>query len=369
MSKRARRRLRAAPPENGGMLTAMLAMLYLMVLYVLRHPATLDYWDGFDEYANMTDAGMFGWTGTIASTTSGRISGTAFRINNNNIILGGRLVSNARQTIGFAWRYSNNTIAGTVLTVREGATTHCNLVYNGNGTFTINRAGAAITFSSGSATSSNAGIASNTWYYLELDVTINDTTGAWEFRVNEVTYGSGSGGDTRNGGSGVIDTLQLLGPNAVNSDFDDFYVASGSTSFQGDCRVMSQPPNASGTYTGWTPNASTNVSRINQTTQDGDTTYNSTSTAATRDSFTFPSLGITGTILGLISMIVSRKDDAGTRNIQISVRSGTTDYDSGSFAQSTSYAGYVKTDLTDPDTGTDWTVSGVNNAEIGYENV
>jgi hypothetical protein len=330
---------------------------------------SLDYWDGFDEYANMTDAGMFGWTGTIASVQSGRISGSCFRINNNNIILAGKLVSNARQTIGFAWRPSNATIAGTIVTLREGATSHLSLVYNGNGTFTINRNGAAITFGVGSATSSNAGIASNTWYYLELDVTVNDTTGAWEFRVNTVTYGSGSSGDTRNGGAGVIDTLILLGPNALNTDFDDVYVASGATSFQGDCRVMSQPPNASGTYTAWTPNASTNVSRINQASQDGDTTYNSTAAAATRDSFTFPALGITGTILGLIALIVSRKDDAGARNIQVSVRSGGTDYDSASFAQSTSYAGYVKTDLTDPATAAAWTVTGVNNAEIGYENV
>lgn len=369
MSKRQLRRARREP-QGGGFLTALLAMLYLSVLYLLRHPASLDYWDGFDEYANMTDAGMFGWTGTIASTQSGRISGTCFRINNSNIILTGRMVADTRQTIGFAWRYSVNTQAGQILGFREGATEHMRILYNGNGTFTINRAGSAITFSSGSATSSNASIASNTWYYLEVDVTCHDTTGAWELRVNGVTYGSGSGGDTRNGGaSGALDIITLFGPNAVNSDFDDLYIASGSTSFQGDSRVMSQPPNASGTYTQWTPNASTNVSRINQTTQDGDTTYNSDSTSTHRDSFTFPSLGITGTILGLISLIVARKDDAGARNVQVSVRSGGTDYDSGSFALSTSYAGYVRKDLTDPATGVAWTVSGVNNAEIGYEDV
>lgn len=57
---------------------------------------------------------------------------------------------------------------------------HGRLTYNGNGTFTISRAGSI------PATSANVGIVSNTWYYLEVDYNVHDSTGSWEVRLNEV---------------------------------------------------------------------------------------------------------------------------------------------------------------------------------------
>lgn len=345
-------------------------LLAWIAMYLVNTPATLDYWDGFDEYANLTDAAMFGWANAGTFAVTGRISGTAVRLSNQNCILtNAYIVSGTRQTVGVAWQVSVATAPGAILRWYEGATNHVILSYNGNGTFTITRNVAAITFGTGSSTTSAVTISSGTWYYLEWDVTCDDTAGAWEFRVNGVTIGSGSGGDTRNGGTGVLDTFWLSAPNGTQDLFDDLYIASGSSSFQGDSRVITQAPNASGNYTQWTPNASTNLSRVNQTTQDGDTTYNSDATSGHRDSFTFPSLGVTGTILGVIAAIIARKDDAGTRNVKVSIRQGGTDYDGASTALGASYTSVSRKDLVDPSTSSAWSVSGVNSAEIGYLDV
>ena len=368
MSKRARRRLDAAPSENGGMLTALLAMLYLMIVYVLRHPATLDEWEGWDEWGTTTaEAGVRGWTtsGNFPSMPTGRFSGQAVRWPNNSISTHAFPVSNARMTVGFAWRTTNASQSQTIMEFREGSTTHGRLAYNGNGTFTVSRSGTTL---SGSPTA-NLGIAANTWYYLELDYTVHDSTGAYEFRVNGTNVASGSGLDTRNGGTGIIDTLAIQQPNATANDWDDYYAASGSTSFQGDSRVITDMPNADGASSAWTASSGSDYQCVDEIPYNSDTDYISTSTATADDTFAFPSTGVTGTVLGVQTQAIARKDDAAARNLALLVDSGGTLDVGSSQALGGSYAKYNRTDLVDPDTGSAWAMTAVNAAEYGVRNV
>ena len=330
---------------------------------------SLDHWEGFDEWGTTSsECGARGWTtsGNNPSQPSGRFSGYAARWPNNSLVTrilkGG---SNARYTIGFAWRTANASTSQTIFEYREGGTTHGRLAYNGNGTFTVSRSGTTL---SGSPTA-NLGIAANTWYYIELDYTVHDTTGAYELRVDEVSVASGSSLDTRNGGTGVIDRVVIQQPNGVANDWDDYYEASGSTSFQGDCRVITDMPNADGTYTAWTASSGSDYQCVDEIPYNSDTDYISTSSATTDDTFGFPSTGVTGTVLGVQTMAIARKDDAASRNLALLVDSGGTLDVGTSHALGASYVPFERTDLVDPDTSSAWSMTAVNAAEYGVRNV
>ena len=326
---------------------------------------SLDDWEGFDEW-QASDATLHGWSANPASLQTGRFGGQCARWASNATTTYGIKVPGVRQTIGIAWRTSNAGGACTVMDLREGGTTHGRLAYNGNGTFTVSRNGT--TFGA-TPTTPNLGIAGNTWYYLEFDYLCDDSTGAYELKVNGVTVASGTG-DSRNGGTGVLNTLVIVTPTGGVAvlDWDDMYMASGSTSFQGDCRVITAVPNSDGASAQWTPSTGTaHYAVVDEIPQNGDTDYVSSATVGHRDTYGMPALGVTGTVVGVMVQAMARKDDAGTRTLALPVRSGGTDYvDAGQPLVST-YTPIKRLLLTDPDTGSAWTVGGVNAAEVGVE--
>lgn len=330
---------------------------------------SLDHWEGFDEWGlTQAEANLRGWATTSASPSqpTGRFSGFGYRWPNNTTTVRNLKVPATRQTIGFAWKTTNAAAAATtVCELREGATVHGRLAYNGNGTFTVSRAGT--TFGA-TPTTPNLGISTGVWYYIELDYFCNDATGAYELRVNEVSVASGTG-DSRNGGAaGILDIVTAAQPNATAFDWDDYYEASGSTSFQGDCRVVTSMPNADGSASAWTASAGADWQCVDEVPYDSDTTYISTAAATTDSTFTFPSTGVTGTVLGVQTTAIARKDDAAARNLALLVDTGTLDV-GASQALGASYVALNRHDLVDPGTATAWAIADVNAAEFGVRNV
>lgn len=326
---------------------------------------TLDYWEGFDEWQT-SDAGLFGWSSDPNSLETGRFGGQCARWRSNSTASRGLPVSGNRVTVGFAWRTgSAGHVYAALLDLMEGGTVHGRLAYNGDGTFTVSRNNALV---GANPTTPNLGIAANTWYYLELDYYCANSGGTYELRVNGVTQASGTG-DTQNGGTGVMNTLMVRTPSGITThDWDDLYVASGATSFQGDCRVITSMPNSDGTYADWAPSTGTDhYAVVDEVPQNGDTDYVSDGTVGDRDTYGFPALGVTGTVLGVMVQAMARKDDAGVRSLGLVVKSGTTTSDGAGVALSSTYAPVQRYLLTDPDTGSAWTVAGVNAAECGQK--
>lgn len=327
----------------------------------------LESWHGFDELAT-GDFPADGWTGTNpASMQTGRFSGQCARITSTAGLNRPFKTPGTRQTIGWAWR-GPTTInsTGNIMRYLEGATEHARLTINAGGSLSVSRAGTALT---GGTTAAGI-ITSGVWYYIELDYTCSDTVGAFQLWVNGVSVASGSGLDTRNGGTGVMSVFSLASANGQTCDFDDLYEASGTTSAQGDCRVMTNWPNANGATITWTPSAGTNYQNVDETTPDGDTTYNSDATTGHIDTFGMPALGVTGTVLGVLTHAFARKDDAGARNFATVLRDdGGTNNAGATVALTASYVGYYDTWLTNPNGGGAWTVTAVNNSETGYKDV
>ncbi len=320
-----------------------------------------------DTYA-AADATMLGWDQAPSSIQTGRVAGGCQRWTSR---VGLRAVpSSASRTTRFAWRPASAAANSDVFRYYETGTDHIRLNYNGDGTFTVSRAGTALS----GGTTANLGIASNTWYHIELYALINDTTGAFELRVNGVTVASGSGLDTRNGGtSGVVSVIRFNG-RGTNDDYDDLWSDGSAGAFNGDMRVCSNLPNSDGGASQWTPSTGTaHYACVDDATPGGDTDYVSDATAGRIDTYGYPSVGVGSgaTVLGVMVRLIARKDDAGTRTIDQVVRRGGTNYATGTAKTlSTSYAAAEGIFNTDPSTGSAWaSVAAVNAGEYGVKEV
>lgn len=331
--------------------------------------------EGFDEYALADVYLVSGYGGSStngaiddAATVMGMPEGKCLRGGNGgswNVV---NLTPNAEWTIGFHYAPRQSNTSGTLLRLYEGGTAgteHMRLAFNADGTITISRAG-SIPASSAALTWTNG-----VTHWIEVYYKCHDTTGAWEVKVDGVSViGPTSSLDTRNGGTaGTPDTINFATGASQAWNIDNVYWGTGS-GFLGEGRCVTDLVTADGANTAWTASAGSDYQCVDEATQNGDTDYISSATAAQRDSFAAATFGVTGTIAGLILSMFARKDDAGARSVQQSLHkiSGGTDYDGATHTLSTSTVGYRNLWATDPSTAAAWVDTDVDGFEIGVEN-
>lgn len=133
-------------------------------------------------------------------------------------------------------------------------------------------------------------------------------------------------------------------------------------------------PSSSGTVFGqnvWLQlNGPSSAGAIAGLQEDGDLSYNYANTVNYQDLFNMNSTPLaTGTIVyGVTPIIVSRKDDANSRQIVIVTKSGTTTNTSANIALTSSYSNYFGNLIAvDPNTNTSWTAANVNSLQVGYK--
>lgn len=215
-----------------------------------------------------------------------------------------------------------------------------------------------------------------TWYYIELKVTIDPSTGAYELRINENVEMSDTGVNTAESGGANADVFHIR--NSFMQSFDDWYICdtSGSTNndFLGDCQIEGILPTAAGDKTEWSANpASNNYDRVNDPQNAYSTVdYVYDDTAAQGDLYEFADPGaITGTILGIALINFAALDTAGSRVVRniFKTDGGGTEYDlTGSFTvASLDAAGFLMIEEENPDTSASWTESDLSNAQFGVE--
>src|SRR5436190_1993271 len=118
----------------------------------------------------------------------------------------------------------------------SGATDHIRLRLSNLGALSVLRSVLGIGVSS-----ANGVIAAGSWYYVELQVKLHDTTGFATVRVNGTVVASGTNIDTKNAGTKtVFDTIDLAFVSGASSSiWDDLILQSGDTcSFLGDVAVV-----------------------------------------------------------------------------------------------------------------------------------
>lgn len=213
------------------------------------------------------------------------------------------------------------------------------------------------------------------WQYVEFKVTIHNTAGAYELRVNQVNEMSGSAVDTSELGSGGADIIRYFSDDG-DHQVDDMFILDSTgaqnNDFLGDSVIEGHLPTGDGALSQWTPStAGAHYVLIDDpaTADPDDSDFVSSSTVTNIDLFSFDVITfITGTIFGTQLNIDARLDTAGDRDVKGKIRSGGTNYDGGTFTvNGLTFSTFLDIIELDPDTAAAWTISGLDAAEFGFE--
>lgn len=340
--------------------------------------------DGFDWYqgAFQQSTGITGsmalrWTGYYGNNTaSGGTSPAAARSSGQGLLItrggndggvyksfGANYVSGL---LGFAWQSSTAPTNRTIATIFDGTTEQISLRTNASSVPTITRNGTVL------ATGSTV-LSAGAWYYFELKFTINNTTGVVELKLNGASEIASTGSlNTRNTANTQWNGVGCYVSGSGNSYFDDLYVlntATGTnTDFLGPIQVVARYPSANGNYAQWTPNGGTNMGSVSEPYQDGNTSFNQSSTANQIDTFEMQNLpAAAGSVYALAHHLVAAQDGGAARTIRPKYRISSTDYSGASVNTGASYQMHTEYKDASPATSSPWTVSEVNGMETGYE--
>jgi len=327
---------------------------------------TLRFMDGFDHYA--TAQLLNKWTATAGTTISssyGRFGQGAGTSNN----LRKSFEKLDTWIVGCAIRVTTLDNAKPVLVFMnsDAGWYQCSLYILTTGQLQARRSNDQVLWTS------DAALAINTWYYLEAKVYIHDSAGTFEVRLNEQVVIDLSGVDTRSwASSSGADIVCFFGGGGGVIHYDDIYICDTAgtvnNDFLGDCRVECLFPTGAGSSDDFTPSAGDNYQNVNETTPDGDTTYNESETVGHKDLFAYGNLATTaGTVHGVQTCLWAKKDDAGARSLGARVYSNATEGDGASNSLGTSYAYYFDIFETEPSDSLAWEIADVNAAEFGYE--
>ena len=217
------------------------------------------------------------------------------------------------------------------------------------------------------------GISLSTWYNVQMKIKCHNTLGEYEVKVNGVTVLSATGVDTKFSTHDYHDTCCLRATAARAPTFDDWYVCDGSGSdnndFLGVCKVVRIDPDGDDTanWTTSTPSAN-HYENVSGTVTDDDTSYLEESTADTTDLFDYEDLSGGSNILGIQVCTECKETDATSLGLKTPIESGGNQYDDPVQAiASPGYRTKMRVEGTDPDTGTQWTESGLNAAKFGVK--
>lgn len=328
--------------------------------------------DSFDHY----DIGDITRKWTVSSnvtlTTAGR-TGSAVNVQGS---LSKALGYNSSLTIGFA--YNTNAIGTkTILEVYCGASSVIQLVLLSDGLLYITVGGSYLW---STTNSSKTDIKVNRWYYIELAIN-TDTLGASSFKVvSAELYINGaleaSGYDYTYGpvtyGEGVS-AIALKGGITSASYFDDCYVVTGTAPLF-DNQIGVIYPDGTGAAAAWTGTwtgtgtGSANWELTNEHAPDDTDSYIYTTASGDMDAYNFDDIvSSDGTVLGAQLNVMAWKEGKGLRALTPICISGTTTNTDTTlmYLSEDSWVDYRKCYDTDPDTGTQWTDTGINNAQWG----
>ncbi len=257
--------------------------------------------------------------------------------------------------------------AGTICRFQDAGAIQTDFRTDGAGAIRATNNGTTI------GTTSTFHLVANTLYWIQARVKISDTVGIAELSVNgTIVVNSGvTNLDTKNTANAFFNQVGI-GTAVTGSWFDSFHAwdTAGGDSFSGyiaETLIDTSLMTAAGSNTTWTPNASTNVSRINEANFDT-TTYNSSSTANQIDSFVPATLlEASGVILDRAINTIDEIDDATPRVINHYMKSGGSSALSGAISPSGGYMNHQSFFPVDPATGVAWTIAGANSSEPGYK--
>lgn len=227
-------------------------------------------------------------------------------------------------------------------------------------------------------TSNTANLQTDTWYYLEMKVYCDSSSGTCNVRIDETEIISYSGNTQHRTGLVVNNRYDRVMWHPTEIDvitIDDLYIAndSGNTvnDFLGDCTVATLTPNSdvSGNWSASTGNDL--YACVDETAQGSD--YISEDTSGNQALFELENMSgnaVTGTVRGVMLCCESRQSQQGMSTYAKAITqngSGGNVQTSGNFVPGTNNPLNSSVMMEkDPD-GNDWTMSTVNQLRVGVE--
>jgi len=207
-------------------------------------------------------------------------------------------------------------------------------------------------------------------YTFDFHWDIDNAAGVFEWYVDGVLVAQFSG-DTLNTGYTQIDRMVLQCANSSGSGsgngttFSEIIVATTDTR---GMRVHAADPTANGTNTAWT----NDVTAVDEGNVD-DTDFIESGVANDVETFAVRDLSAVADNFTVKAVVVNARalrDTTGPQNMELVVRSGTTDYLSGNVSGlTTAFAPFSYIWADDPDTAAPWTTGGVNAMEVGVKSI
>lgn len=342
-----------------------------------------------ESFDSLTSSTLSHKWNRVFSTVSGAapVVSTTYARKGNGVGIGqnSRIYKSIAQTttlvVGFSFKLTQNYNAGIITGFLDNFVHQVDLHLSSSGQLSVRNGHGTIL---GTAVNT---INLNTWYYIELKVTISNTTGSFTLRVNGSSVASGTLLDTQLSPNAYVDVVSL-GGYALNGSqiwcFDDVYMldttGTRNIDFLGPVSVDVLYPNAAGFVSQWTALSGSNYTQVNEHAVDGDTSYVSAATNGFQDLYEFDDIRNTpGAIFGIQLNQYSRKEWAGVRTAAHLLRPGTLDsgaggsvnYGGGTVYLTESYSYHSELYDTNPansGAGT-WTVSSVNGLQAGQTRV
>lgn len=218
------------------------------------------------------------------------------------------------------------------------------------------------------------------WTTIGLGYTIDDTAGS----ITLVFYDSATptvetftGLDTRNGGLASVGAVCLPGQRISSSGsaswIDGLYVCDNTGSapyntFLGDFRITSQVPAGAGATTQWTPSTGANWATLDENPHNGDTDYVEDSTSGHRDLYTLSTFVSTATTIFAVKHILTGRYVTTAASINPVLRhAGTVSVGSTIVLDNTYNEKVRDLMLLNPVTSAAWTISDMNNLQVGQD--
>ena len=272
--------------------------------------------------------------------------------------------------LGWGFRMAGISTTTEIVRFLESSTVHLALIFDASGFLVVKRGSTVL------ATATSHAFLLNTWYYIEVKVVVHDTTGSVAVRVDgvPVTFNASlTGIDTRNAGTaGIVDRVRFAG-SAAYYFYDDLYICDDAGSvnndFLGICKIERLlPSTGNGDHVDFTCSTGTDHGAlVDENPPTDDTDYVSSDTAGHQDCYHYPSLALTGSILGVQTNLYARKTDAGARTVAAIVRSGGTTYPGAALAPLTTYRYLTEVQAVNPATGLAWTAAEIAGLQVGMK--
>lgn len=220
------------------------------------------------------------------------------------------------------------------------------------------------------------------WHHVELEMTLNTSTGTAKLWIDGEEQYNLTGIDTVDGATNISTYVRVRLSSGVATNtaqfiwFDDIIVWDDSGSeFTGALpnhihRIETIRPTGAGASAQFTPSTGANWENVDDAVANDDTNYNESSTTGHIDSFAYGNMSLNVDEIFGINIKSRVKFDSGSANFRNKVRISSTYYNGSTVAVTAAY-GMIETIFNNnpASTGSNLTKSDVDAAEFGYERV